>query len=276
MHYVVYLDEFGHIGPFISRDHEKHKTSPVFGFGGLVLPIAAVRDFAIYFYKLKCRLLKFELEQQDEPAYRWEKKGAQLYTVKNVEKYRELRTATGRLLNHLKQLGGHVIYGGEHKAVGAATAPSAKIFKHHLLQLVRQADRFCAARQATFMLLLDEQQAGSVWREMNVEACTLAMFAAEPDRCRTLVEPPLQGESYLFQTLQCADWICGLIGRLCTYQVASHQYADWEIFHRYFHDRVKAAALPCSRLDRRDIPAYPPYPTQYRVNPPFPQPKPGL
>jgi len=77
MHYVMYLDEFGHIGPFISRDHGKHRTSPVFGFAGLVLPVEAAREFAIYFYKLKCHLLKFELEQQDQPAYRWEKKGAQ-------------------------------------------------------------------------------------------------------------------------------------------------------------------------------------------------------
>lgn len=253
MHYVVYLDEFGHIGPFIARNHERHKTSPVFGFGGLLLPVDAVRDFAIYFYKLKCRLLQFELERQDQPAYRWEKKGAQLYTVKNVEKYRALRTGTARLLNQLRQFGGHVIYGGEHKAADTAVHEPARVFKHHLLQLVRQADQFCAAQQATFMVLLDEQQAGSIWREANVEACTLAMFAAETDRCRALVEPPLQGESHLFQTLQCADWICGLIGRLCAYQVESRQYGDWEIFHRYFHDRVKAAALPYSGLEMRGI-----------------------
>ena len=165
--------------------------------------------------------MQFELERQDQPAYRWEKKGTQLYTVKNVEKYRALRTGTARLLNQLRQFGGHVIYGGEHKAADTAVHEPARVFKHHLLQLVRQADQFCAAQQATFMVLLDEQQAGSIWREANVEACTLAMFAAETDRCRALVEPPLQGESHLFQTLQCADWICGLIGRLCAYQVES-------------------------------------------------------
>jgi hypothetical protein len=32
--YIAYLDEFGHDGPFISRNHEKHNTSPVFGLGG--------------------------------------------------------------------------------------------------------------------------------------------------------------------------------------------------------------------------------------------------
>jgi hypothetical protein len=34
--YLVYLDEFGHVGPYVSRTHPHHNTSPVFGFGGLV------------------------------------------------------------------------------------------------------------------------------------------------------------------------------------------------------------------------------------------------
>jgi len=108
------------------------------------------------------------------------------------------------------------------------------------------------------MLLIDEQQAGSRWREMNVEACTLAMFEDAAHRCRTLVEPLIQGESHLFQTLQCADWICSLVGRLCAFQVASAQYRDWEIFHRYFHDRLQTVALPCSGLEPQIGAANPP------------------
>lgn len=35
--YIVYLDEFGQIGPYISADHQKHNTHPVFGLGGFVI-----------------------------------------------------------------------------------------------------------------------------------------------------------------------------------------------------------------------------------------------
>lgn len=248
LHYVVYLDEFGHIGPFVSRNHEQYKTSPVFGFGGFLLPVETVREFAIYFYRLKCRLLKFELEQQTQPAYQWEKKGAQLFTVRNVDRYRELRASIGRLLNHIQNVGGHVIYAGEHKADHACTHQSANLFKRQLLRSIRIADEFCIARNATCMVMLDEQRAGNIWREHNVEACTLAMFEDIDAKCRSLIEPPLQGESYLFQTLQCADWICGLVGRLSAYEVASDQYEDWEIFHRYFHVRVRNASLPSCNL----------------------------
>jgi hypothetical protein len=50
IHYIAYLDEFGHIGPFVSRDHPQHNTSPVFGLGGFVLPSSKVRAFATWFY----------------------------------------------------------------------------------------------------------------------------------------------------------------------------------------------------------------------------------
>ena len=46
MLYLVYLDEFGHDSAFISRTHAKHKTSPVFGLAGIILPYHAIRNFA--------------------------------------------------------------------------------------------------------------------------------------------------------------------------------------------------------------------------------------
>jgi len=88
--YIAYLDEFGHIGPFITRSHPRHNTSPVFGLGGFVLPVERLRSFASYFYQLKCNLLAFEIERAGVPAYLWEKKGASLYTTQNVLKYSEL------------------------------------------------------------------------------------------------------------------------------------------------------------------------------------------
>lgn len=201
MHYIAYLDEFGHIGPYVSRAHFVHKTSPVFGLGGLLLPASEVREFAIHFYKLKCRLLAYALEHSNPgkvPAYRWEKKGSQLYSVRKI-------------------------------------------------------DRYCVQEGATFILVLDEQKAGDDWRERNVEACTLAMFNDASEKCRAMIEPPLQGESYLFQTLQCADWICGLIGRLTALSVAPDEFKDWQVFERYFTSCIADATLSCSSLDQQKI-----------------------
>ncbi|SDB22790.1 hypothetical protein SAMN03159382_01913 [Pseudomonas sp. NFACC23-1] len=47
-HYVAYLDEFGHLGQYVSCHHPRYTTPPAFGFAGLILPATEVRKFAIY------------------------------------------------------------------------------------------------------------------------------------------------------------------------------------------------------------------------------------
>lgn len=146
-----------------------------------------------------------------------------------------------------------MIHSGEHKTSSPAVHRSAETFNRQLLRSVKLTNQYCTADNATFMLLLDEQRGGSAWRESNVEVCTLAMFSDNSEQCRRLIEPPIQGESHLFQTLQCADWICGLIGRLHAYEVAPEQYADWEIFHRYFQQRLRDSEIPGSGISDRNL-----------------------
>ncbi|AMA44216.1 DUF3800 domain-containing protein [Pseudomonas alabamensis] len=260
-HYVAYLDEFGHVGQYVSRNHPKYRTHPAFGFAGLVVPATEIREFAIYFYKLKCQLLAFDLKHKNPeglPAWRWEKKGSQLYALRNVEHYESLRRSTFRLLNHIHKIGGYVFYTGEHKTIDPDAHDSTETFKRQLLQSVRKIDRFCAKTSSTFMVMLDEQRAGNEWRETNVEVCTLAMFEDQTEKCRTLIEPPIQAESHLFQTIQCADWMCGLVGRLTAHLVAPEEYPELEPFDKYFSDRLANVLLPGSGLEHQktaDIPA---------------------
>ena len=63
MTYLLYLDEFGHIGPYRSRNHPKYKESPVFGLAGFMMPVEHVRPFGSWFFQRKCELLKFEIER---------------------------------------------------------------------------------------------------------------------------------------------------------------------------------------------------------------------
>lgn len=256
MHYIAYLDEFGHIGPYVARDHPRFQTSPVFGLAGILIPADQVREFAIYFYKLKCHLLAWELENNNPdklPPYRWEKKGAALYTVRNIEKYRSLRRTTQRLLRHLSSIGGYVVYVGVTKTTASTAPPPSSLFRTVLIEAIRLINQHCQRDHATFAVLLDEQQAGNNWREHQVEACTTAMFEAA-DKCRALVEPPLQAESHLYQTLQCADWMCGLTGRIAAHASRPDEYGDWAGFARNFGQSINDALLPGSGLVVLDLP----------------------
>jgi hypothetical protein len=241
------LDEFGHIGPFIGRSHHRHNASPVFGLGGLLLPAQRVRPFASYFYRLKCDLLAFEIERAGVPAYVWEKKGASLYTTQNVVQYAELRRATARLLNRIEKDEGMVFYVGVQKTHSPDEHDPKRLYRAVLREAIKRLNAFCARNRSVFMMILDEQGDREFRREIVAEA-SREMFG-DARRAR-MIEPPIQAESHLFQTLQCADWICGLVGRAGCYLVAPTEYEDLIWVPKYFTQRL-ARAAPTSGIRRQ-------------------------
>ena len=66
MTYIAYLDEFGHVGPYVARSDPRHNDSPVFGLAGFVMPADKVRGFGTWFFKRKCELLDFEIQRSGE------------------------------------------------------------------------------------------------------------------------------------------------------------------------------------------------------------------
>ena len=57
MTYIAYLDEFGHVGPYVGREDPRHNDSPVFGLAGFTMPVEQVRGFGTWFFQRKCELL---------------------------------------------------------------------------------------------------------------------------------------------------------------------------------------------------------------------------
>ena len=72
-----------------------------------------------------------------------------------------------------------------------------------------------------------------------VEAASVAMFGNDQRRC--LIEPPVAVESHLYQTIQCADWICGILGRLSNYWCETQNKSELADFQKYFGTRVAEA-----------------------------------
>ena len=75
MTYLAYLDEFGHIGPYVGRSDPKHNDSPVFGLAGLALPATEVRGFGTWFFKRKAELLAFEIQRVRKASRHWGEEG---------------------------------------------------------------------------------------------------------------------------------------------------------------------------------------------------------
>jgi hypothetical protein len=262
MHYFAYLDEFGHIGPFISRTDPKHSTSPVFGFAGIVLPVSEVRNFSMYFYKLKCRLLEWEIQNKAQtPAYQWEKKGAALYTIKNIEKYETLRHATFRLISKIKDYGGFVFYNGIEKEPPSEEHAPEGLYLSVLRDSIRRIDNYCTSNEATFSMLLDsidsdEPGARRKFRLEGIKVAGIEMFGSYRGyTSKALLELPYQLESHLYQNLQCADWFCGLLGRYLAYAVLPDQYSDYKIVNDCFGRRLQSVLKANSLRKNIQIPS---------------------
>ena len=242
MTYFAYLDEFGHIGPYLGRKHPRYNDSPVFGFAGLVLPVNEVRGFGTWFFQRKCQLLDFEIERSGEHPAQWEKKGSNLYTVANVERYRELRTFTNRMLNKIEAIGGFVLYVGVKKTASPEFHSPNRLYTKVLLEAVKRIDHFCELDcdpPANFFLALDEHDQ----RSTLITEVSRSMYAG-PERRRHLIEPLFNLESHRYQTIQAADWIAALVGRLGAVWADPESFPENIVFRRYFEQRL-------SRISRR-------------------------
>ncbi len=239
MLYIAYLDEFGHLGPFVSKDDPKYNTSPVFGLGGIVLPSDSVREFATWFFKLKCDLLKFEIERDGIPPFRWEKKGSALLTTRNITSYKQVRLAINRILNKVEAGGGFVFFQGFTKMHSPENSSSEQLYSEILRRSITKLNKHCASVQSQFMMVLDESDF-RFHREVIIPKASLTMFGKE--YCDRLIEPPFQVASHLYQTVQCADWICGLLGRLGAYNADPIAYVDLAWAKTYFEARLERVA----------------------------------
>lgn len=238
---IAFMDEFGHCGPFVSRTDPRYKQSPVFGLAGYVLPHNQVRHFATFFFQLKSQMLAAELKAtQDHPAT-WEKKGSELISTKNILKYRHIREGLNRVLNEIYKCKGKLIFYGREKYQDPERSNSSGLYTTVMAHTIRSIDQYCVKLNGQFMMILDQHSD----RIKLLESASKTMFSTS-NPAKTLIEPPFQVESHLYQTIQAADWIAAMVGKLHAFNVAPQQYADWEWAERYFGQRIRALSTHSS------------------------------
>ena len=236
MTYFAYLDEFGHIGPYVSREDPRYNDSPVFGLAGFVLPSERVRGFGTWFFQRKCELLAFEIDRSGKHPAQWEKKGSSLYTVTNVTRYVELRRLTNRLFNKIAALDGFIFHVGLRKTEPPGIHNPNRLYRAILREAIKRIDEFCESDcrpPGDFVLILDEHDQRP---QLITDAARSMYGGAEPRR--HLIEPPFHLESDRYQTLQAADWIAGLVGRLAAFWADPATYPENQVFRRYFEQRL--------------------------------------
>lgn len=240
----AYLDEFGHVGPFVSRTAKKFNESPVFGLAGIILPEKAVRPFATSFLQLKEHLLAADIEKSRKMAAKWEKKGVQIFRPSAMDKFPSLRNGGFRLLNQLNRCGGKVFYYGREKRRGEEGGNSNGLYTTVMSKTIRRIDQYASSIDSNFAIVMDQHSA----RKDLLECAAKTMFGKEP--ARRLVSPPFEVESYLNQNIQAADWVASIVGRLWSYRLENAQYADHAAMESYFGERI-GRLITHSSVERR-------------------------
>lgn len=243
--FLVYLDEFGHAGPYVASDHPQHNTSPVFGYAGFALPAEKARSFSSFFLQLKSNLLQVEISASGKPVHRWEKKGASLFRRNSLNRYPHVRQAAFRVAGEVAKRGGFVFFYGREKFRDRVDLNPVGLQKTVLSHAIRRLDGGMRARSEHFALIMDENSANIAL----LETAQKTMFGGQP--CRCLVSAPFEVASHLDQCIQAADWIAAIVGRVWALRVDPCGFSDYAAYETYFGERVLNAAQH-SCLLRRD------------------------
>jgi hypothetical protein len=231
---LVFLDEFGHIGPFVSRTHPKYKTSPVFGVSGFIMPEERVRHFSTWFYQLKHDLFSADIAASSRHESAWEKKGNEIFTSGHIYKTKKRLYS---VMGEIRRCGGKLFYHGIQKYESPEESNPTGLYSTVLAHALHKLNDLCdVILNEDFMVILDEHNS----RIALLENAMRAMYGKD-DPVRRLIQPPFQVESHLYQAVQVADWISSVIGSLWAYRALPEQFADAVWAEKYFASRIAAA-----------------------------------
>ncbi|HBA7157502.1 TPA: DUF3800 domain-containing protein, partial [Escherichia coli] len=136
--------------------------------------------------------------------------------------------------NTITRYGGFLFYVGEAKRIGVASHNPQRTYKSSFKEVIKRLDNEFKNQDAQFLIFMDDH-------EMRSEIVKEAIYEMHQEEKYQLLEAPVQVDSKLYQTIQCADWFCAIYGKLSFYDVDPENCAEYEIFKRYFGDRIAEA-----------------------------------
>ena len=110
------------------------------------------------------------------------------------------------------------------------------LYARVFLEAIKRIDEFCGADchpPNNFLLILDEHP-----RRADLITRAAQSMYGQTEKRRHLIEMPFHLESHRYQTIQAADWIAGLVGRLGAIWADSASYAENDVFRKYFEQRL--------------------------------------
>lgn len=234
---IAYIDEVGEAGPFVSKNHPKCNTSPVFGYAGFIVPEEHVhalsRDVALTkqrFYSLLCGDKQEEREQYTPT---WERKGAELLSKHAMGRAgrREVIALRALLSRISGTYGGKLFYFVREKPIGSHRQVWGKDIDNNwknkreertlecLSEAINRLCTYAESEEQNILLFQDMINENERYHQVRRSYAHVYSRISEHQEMRRILEAPAYIDSELSTNIQCADWIAALIGRACDYQL---------------------------------------------------------
>ena len=252
---IAYIDEVGEAGAFISKDHKRFKTSPVFGYAGFVVPERYVHDISRdvastkqLFHSLLCG------DSEEEPGNyvpTWERKGSDILSKHAMrragrQEVVELRSLLARISSNY---GGKLFYFVREKPIGSPgqvwgkdTGNSWEAMREErtlecLSEAINRLCRYAEHEDQNILLFQDMINEKQRFHQVTRSYAHIYSRIKEHQEMLRILEAPAYIDSELSTNIQCADWVAALIGRACDYQLIPGSSYKWvaETFYRYLH-----------------------------------------
>lgn len=138
-----------------------------------------------------------------------------------------------------------VVFYGQEKPRGTNDDPGGDEkdrYDHAMKQLIQRIE-WTLPDWESHLLILDKQEP----RERAEIFASSATFMFSNENATKLVEPPMEVESHLYQTVQCADWLCALIGRIAEYKY-DPDFEEFKWAVKYFGKRLAEVSSPQCKI----------------------------
>lgn len=244
---VAFLDEFGHEGVYINKSHPKHNTSPIFGYGGFIMRVDNIRDFSLSFNRMRHFFIennKFLLKELYE---NYEVKGRHIFKEKSMSSRHKRRVSNlgHKLLNSINNSDGRIFYTGMEKYQSLKDHDPSNLHVATARNSIKNISKYATSIDEKVMIIFDQHS-------VHENRCRpIADSMIRGGQFKSLVEPPHEAISELYNNIQAADWICSILLRIFSCRSNPKDWKDSKAYCDKFEEKIVSMAIPQSSMTFR-------------------------
>lgn len=141
--------------------------------------------------------------------------------------------STNRIINTIGKKGGFLLYVGEVKQNNIDKHNPQATYNSSLTEIIKRIDNEFKDMDANFLIFMDDSEGRS-------DIVKRSIYEMHQNDKYQLIEAPMQVDSKLYQTIQCADWLCSIYGKIAFFNTEPKSKPQYEIFKKYFEERILA------------------------------------